>query len=83
VWTQGANTELEAWVAAKSRKVIVTREAIEDYLRLDRAAAEAMTAQDRRNFVRDNLPLVIAAANRKTDAAAPVTQAVTIGAGEL
>ncbi|MEA3057462.1 MAG: hypothetical protein QOF34_277 [Sphingomonadales bacterium] len=82
VWTHGGDTGFEAWVGERSRKVIVTREAIEDHLRLDPVAAAAMSAEDRRRFVIDNLAIVIAAANRKTD---PADQAETvmIRAGEI
>jgi hypothetical protein len=67
VWTHGDDTAFEAWVAERSRRVVVTREAIEEYLQLDPQRAAAMFAEERRNFVTDNLPLVIAAADRKTD----------------
>lgn len=54
VWTHGEDTGFEAWVGEKSREVIVTREAIEDYLRLDPVRAAAMSAEERRVFVLDN-----------------------------
>lgn len=69
VWTHGEETGFEAWVREKSRKVIVTRGVIEDHLRLDPVRAAAMSAQERRRFVIDHLPNIIAAANRKTDPA--------------
>lgn len=82
VWTHGDDTGFEAWVGEKSRKVIVTREAIEDYLRLDPVRAAAMSAEERRLFVIDNLAVMIAAANKKTDPA-DETDAVMIRTGEI
>jgi hypothetical protein len=82
VWTHGEDTGFEAWVGEKSRKVIVTREAIEDYLRLDPVRAAAMSAEERRVFVIDNLAVVIAAANRKTDPAEE-TETIMIRTGEI
>ena len=82
VWTHGDDTTFEAWVGDRSRRVVVTREAIEDYLQLDRERAAAMSAEERRNFVADKLSIVIAAANRKID---PLDQTdlVMIRTGEL
>jgi hypothetical protein len=82
VWTHGEDTGFEAWVAEKSRKVIVTREAIEDYLRLDPVRAAAMSHEARRDFVIDNLGAIIAAANRKTSPS-DEADAVMIGTGEI
>jgi hypothetical protein len=83
VWTRGENTQLEAWIAGESRTIIVTREAIEDYLRLGPEEAAAMSAEDRRRFVIANLPLVIAAANRKIDPIDRAADLITIRTGEL
>jgi hypothetical protein len=82
VWTHGEDTGFEAWVAEKSRKVIVTREAIEDYLRLDPVRAAAMSAEERRHFVIENLAIMIAAANRKTNPEDD-TENVMIHTGEI
>jgi hypothetical protein len=67
VWTHGQDTSFEAWVAGKSRLVIVTRQAIEDYLRLDSKRAVSMSPKARRDLVIGNLAVMIAAASRKTD----------------
>ena len=82
VWTRGDDTAFEAWVAERSRRVVVTREAIEEYLQLDPQRAAAMSAEKRRNFVIDNLPIVIAAANRKTGPS-DQTDFVMIRTGDL
>ncbi|MEO8453520.1 MAG: hypothetical protein ABI454_00015 [Sphingomicrobium sp.] len=65
VWTHGEDTGFEAWVGEKSRKVIITREAIEDYLRLDPVRAAEMSAEERRHFVIDDLAIMIAACARQ------------------
>ena len=82
VWTHGDDTTFEAWVGERSRRVVVTRKAIEEYLQLDRSQAATMSAQERLDFVVDNLSMVIAAANRKTDPS-DQTDLVMIGTGEL
>lgn len=82
VWTHGEDTGFEAWVAEKSRKVIVTRQAIEDYLGLDPVRAAALSHEARRDFVIDNLALIIAAANRKTNPSDDA-EAVMIRTGEI
>jgi hypothetical protein len=43
--------------------------ATEDNLRVDPLRAAAMSAEERRVFVMDDLAVIIAAANKKTDAA--------------
>ena len=64
------------------KAVIVTREAIEDHLRLEPVRAAAMSAEERRHFVIDNLAIVIAAANQKTDALDDA-ETVVIRSGDL
>ena len=83
IWTNGGNTELEAWVAGESRRVIVTREAIDGYLRLDPHEAVPMSAADRREFVRLHLREIIEAANRKLAATSETAHIVKIQSGEL
>lgn len=83
VWTHGDNTELEAWIEGESSKVAVTREAIEDYLRLQPDVAAVMSREERREFVRDHLDEIIAAANRKVDPSDRAADLVTIRTGEL
>lgn len=83
VWTHGENAELEAWIAGESRKVAVTREAIEDDLGLSPDKAAAIPAEDRCKFVRDHLATVLAAANRKIDPIDRAADLVVIRTGEL
>jgi hypothetical protein len=83
VWTRGEFTELEAWVAGRSRTVVVTREAIEQYLALRAGEAAGMSADERRRFVSGNVALVVAAANRKADATDLGVGPITLSGGEL
>ena len=83
VWTVGENTELEARVGGQSRKIAVTRDAIEDYLGLGPASAAAMSAEGRCKFVRDHLGTVIAAAKRKMEPTDHAADLVTVRRGEL
>lgn len=83
VWTHGQNTEFEAWIAGESRTVVVTRAAIETYLGLSPERAAAMSPEERVDFVSDNLPLFIAAANRKADAKDRAEDLITIRQGDV
>jgi cobyrinic acid a,c-diamide synthase len=83
VWTNGDNTELEAWIADESRVISVTRQAIEEYLRLEPEVAAVMPPGERLNFVREHLGLVMAAASRKSDPLDTEQDVVTIRSGEL
>lgn len=83
VWTHGQDTTLQAWIAGESRTIVVTREAIEDYLKLDPERAGDMTAEQRSNFVRENLAMVIAAANRKAERGDHAEDAVVLRRGDL
>jgi hypothetical protein len=83
VWTHGRDTSLQAWIAGESRTIVVTTDAIEAYLKLGPARAMEMSADQRRKFVEDHLPLVIAAANRKAEQSDHAAERVMIRRGEL
>ncbi|MGZ2412272.1 hypothetical protein ACUXST_001693 [Sphingomonas sp. F9_3S_D5_B_2] len=83
VWAHGEYTEFEAWIAGESRKIAVTRQAIDTYLSLTPDQSAVVTAEQRCAFVRDNLALVIAAANRKIDPSDPAADTVTIRGSDL
>ena len=83
VWTHGQDTTLQAWIAGESRTIAVTREAIEDYLKLDPERAGDMTAEQRSSFVRENVALVIAAAHRKAEQGDHAEDVLVIRRGEL
>jgi hypothetical protein len=75
------NVLVDIWIDGKVRAVCVSREAIGAHLGFDQA--EAMSDEDRREFVRANLSLVVAAAKARLSATNPATDAVTIDAGQL
>lgn len=83
VWTRGEDTEFEAWIDGGSRTIAVTREAIEHYLALRAEEAAAMSADERRRFVRENISLAVAAASRKANTADTGAQPLTLLGGEL
>jgi hypothetical protein len=83
VWTRGENTELEVWIGGQARAVVVTSEAIEHYLALTPEEAAIMSANERRKFVRDNISVVVAAANRNILANVDSLDMITIRSGEL
>jgi hypothetical protein len=83
VWTHGRDTSLQAWIAGESRTIVVTPEAIEDYLKLGPEEAGDITAEQRSSFVREHLAMVIAAANRKADPTDHAADPIMIRAGEL
>ena len=60
----GDSVVLDLWIQGKFRAITVSRQAIEDYLQLDLGAA-AMTEDDRREFVRTHLSLVVSAATAR------------------
>jgi hypothetical protein len=75
------NTLVDMWVNGKVRAVCVTREAIETYVGFDRAPT--MSEDDRCEFVRAHLPLVVNAAKARLAESDPATDSITIGAGQL
>jgi hypothetical protein len=83
VWTDGRNTETQAWISGENRTITVTPEAIEAYLQLSESDADRMTPEERRTFVERNLGSVIAAANRKAEAGDHAQDRITIRRGEM
>jgi hypothetical protein len=79
--SSGGITLVELWIG-ELREVRVTREAIESFLQLPPDKAAVMSDQDRREFVRTSLPLLMAAANRLL-ALRGDTGAIMIEAGQL
>jgi hypothetical protein len=53
----GNNTLVDIWIDGKLRGISIAREAIEAYVGFDRA--DGMTENDRCEFVRTHLPLVV------------------------
>ena len=79
----GDATLVDMWIEGKLRAISLSRGAIETYLRLPADRAAALTEDDRREFVRTNLGLVVAAAKERLRAAHPDADTVEIEAGQL
>ena len=83
VRTTGSSTLVDMWIDGKLRAITVSREAIEAFLHLTPDRAISMSDDDRSEFVRTHLSLVVTSATaklRNTDAAAA---AVTLEGGDL
>ena len=79
----GGNTIFDIWVDGKLRLVAVTREAIEDHLRLPPEAAAEFGPQHRVKFVQNNLHAIIAAAKLNLHNSEPDTHVITIRSGNI
>src|SRR3954468_20679338 len=76
----GTETLVGMWIDGKMRGICVSHEAIGAFLGFDRAAA--LSDEDRCDFVRKHLPVVVAAAKNKLREN-PAAETVVIGANEL
>jgi hypothetical protein len=83
VRTSGDATLVDMWIEGKLRAISLSRGAIETYLRLPSDRAMALTEDDRREFVRTNLGLVVAAAKERLRGSDPNADSVEIEAGQL
>jgi hypothetical protein len=79
--SSGTNTLVDIWVDGKLRGVCVSQEAIGAHIGFDRAAT--MSEDDRREFVRTHLSLVVTAATARLAATDPSAEVVVIDAGQL
>ena len=77
----GTDTLVDIWINGKLRAIGVTREAIDAHVGIDRTAR--MTEDDRCEFVRTHLPLVVSAVRAKLRSTGSEADSVTIEAGEL
>jgi hypothetical protein len=77
----GTDTLVDIWVNGKLRAICVRREAIDEHIGFDRAAL--MSEDDRCEFVRKNLPLVVTAVKTKLRDTNPVADTVTIEGSQL
>jgi hypothetical protein len=73
----GDSTLVDLWIEGKFRAITVSREAIESYLRLPAHRAEVLSEDDRREFVRTHLSLVVNAATARLQAN-PGAEAIVI-----
>lgn len=79
----GTDTLVEVWIDGKLRGISVSRGAIEAFLGLPQDGAAALSEDERCEFVRTHLSLVVTAAKtwlRETD---PAADTVSIESGDL
>lgn len=76
----GSNTLIDIWVEGKMRAICLTRAAIETFVGLK--APEAMSEDERCEFVRTHLPQVVAAVKNSLRED-PTADTITLDAGEL
>jgi len=79
--SSGTSTLIDLWINGKLRAICVTQEAIGAFVGFAQAAD--MTDKDRCEFVRTNLPLVIAATKARLQTTNPAAEAISIDAGQL
>jgi hypothetical protein len=77
----GSDTLVDIWINGKLRAICVTREAIDTYLGFERAAR--MSDDDRCEFVRTHLPLVVTAVRAKLRDSNPAADAVRLDGEQL
>jgi hypothetical protein len=77
----GTNTLVDIWIEGKLRGICVSQDAIGAYVGFDQAVG--MADQDRCEFVRSHLPLIVTAAKERLRATDPLADTVTIDIGEL
>jgi hypothetical protein len=65
VRAMGDSVLVDLWIQGKFRAITVSRQAIEAYLQLGPGDAAAMGENDRREFVRTHLSLVVGAATER------------------
>jgi hypothetical protein len=82
VRTIGDSTLVDMWLSGQVRSISVSREAIAEFKGLHAGQANALSDEDRSEFVRTHLTLIAtAAAARLRDD--PATEQVTIETGQL
>lgn len=77
----GSNTLVDIWIEGKLRAICISREAIDAFLGFDRTAG--MTENDRCEFVRTHLPLVVRTAATRLQQTGPLSDIVVINAGDF
>jgi hypothetical protein len=83
VRTTGDNTLVDMWIDGKLRAIAVSRRAIEAFLRLPPDQAAALSDDDRNEFVRTHLTLILQSAAERLRDSDPGASSVAIGAGQL
>ena len=83
VRSSGELTLVEMWIDGKLRGLSISRKAIESFLQLSPERADAMTDEDRREFVRTHLSLLATTAKERLRQLPPDADDITIDAGQL
>ncbi len=83
VRTSGDATLIDMWIDGKLRAISLSRDAIGAFLRLGPDRTEAMSDEDRREFVRTHLGQVITAAKNALRNGDPAADAVMIDATQF
>ena len=79
--TSGENTVVDIWIDGKMRSVSVSGDAIAAFLRLTPDKVVALADEDRREFVRMHLDLVVKTARDRLRGMDPGASAIVIDAG--
>ncbi len=79
----GGNTLVDVWIDGKLRGISVSRGAIEAFLALPPNKAAAMSEDERCEFVRSHLSLVLTAAKKQLREIDPAANSVSIDTGQL
>src|SRR5690348_8275903 len=82
VRAMGDSTLVDLWIEGKFRAITISRQAIENYLRLAPGDAASMSETDRREFVRLHLGLVVSAATALLHSN-PGAETIVVEAGQL
>ena len=77
----GSHTLVDIWINGKLRAINVSREAIETFLGFDRTPG--MSDEDRCEFVRTHLPLIVTAVKASLREANSAAETVVIEGGQL
>ena len=81
--SSGSNTLVDIWIEGKMRGIIVSQEAVGAFLGFDSARASGMTADDRCEFVRTHLPLIVTAAKARLRDSDPDSAEIVLAAADL
>jgi hypothetical protein len=79
----GGNTLVDVWIEGKLRGISVSRGAIETFLGLTPHQAATMSENDRCEFVRTHLPIVLTAAKMQLREMGAGADSVSIDSGQL
>jgi hypothetical protein len=83
VRTSGSSTLVDMWIDGKLRAISLSREAIDTFLQMTGGRAGPPSDDDRREFVRTHLTMVVTAATNKLHNTDPDADSVAIDVGQL